>query len=220
MASRAADEKGFGLIELVFAMVMLNIAILALVGAFQTGDLSIGRSAAKSNGTVVADKVTEVYRDVRNCAIYLHGGTGNDVSGLPDGIPNGTSAFYAAYHADTAAYAGSAYFNNVTPSSTPLWAIDTTTGSGHSPIPASSPGCLPTDLVSSTGIDPSKAVEKVTGPDGQRYTVFSYIVIVQPSGADWTAGWVKRVTVDVIDPRNASRVLARESSIFDPNTAP
>ena len=224
MRRRLTDENGFGLLELVFAMVMLNIGILSLVAAFQSGAVSLGRAAASANGTVVADQVMEVYRDLKNCAVYLHGGTGNDSSGFPDGIPNNTSSFYSTYHADTTAYAGVAYYNNGTPSATPLWATDNTTGSGYSPIPDSSSGkgsgCLPTNIVSSTGVDPSKAVQLVTGPDGQSYTVFSYVVIVQPSGSGWTAGYVKQVTVKVYDPRTPTRVLARESSIFDPNTAP
>jgi type II secretory pathway pseudopilin PulG len=218
VASRSGDEHGFALIELLFAMVLLNVAILALVGAFQVGAVAIGRSASTSRGTVVADKVMEVYRDLRNCGIYLTAGTGNDVSGLPDGIPNSTSSFYDAYRVDATAYGGT-YYNAATPSSSPLWVTETTSGSGYTPIPASSAGCLPTGIATSSGVDPSKAVQKVTGPDGQGYTVFSYVLIAQPSGGGWTAGYVKRVTVDVMDPRNPARVLARQSSIFDPYAA-
>jgi hypothetical protein len=218
VASRSGDEHGFALIELLFAMVLLNVAILALVGAFQVGAVAIGRSASTSRGTVVADKVMEVYRDIRNCGIYLTAGTGNDTAGLPDGIPNSTSASYTAYQADTVAYGGT-YYNRTTPSSTPLWVTETTSGSGYTPIPTSSSGCLPTNIATSSGVDPTKAVQQVTGPDGQSYTVLSYVLITQPSGGGWTAGYVKRVTVDVLDPRNAAHVLARQSSIFDPYAA-
>ncbi|HLY93790.1 MAG TPA: hypothetical protein VKP14_02995 [Gaiellaceae bacterium] len=212
--ARLAEEKGFGLIELITAVFMLNIGILALMGAFNSGAFALRHSAATSNGAAVADKVMEVYRDLRNCGIYLTGGTGNDVSGMPDGIPNSTSAFYAAYHGDTAAYANVAYFNNTTPSSTPLWVIDSTTGSGYAPIPASSSTCIPTGLAASTGVDPTKAVQQITGPDGLSYTAFSYIVITQPSG------YAKQVTIEVFNPRQPTQLLARESSIFDPNVAP
>ena len=214
MRARLAEEKGFGLIELVVAIFMLNIGILALMGAFNSGALALRRSAATSNGTAVADKVMEVYRDLKNCGIYLTGGTGSDVSGMPNGIPNSTSAFYSAYEGDTAAYANGAYFSNGTPASTPLWVIDSTSGSGYSPIPASSSTCIPTGLASSAGVDPTKAVQLVTGPNGLSYTAFSYIVIVQPSG------YAKQVTVEVFNPKQPTQVLARESSIFDPNVAP
>ena len=209
--ARLSDEKGFGLIELVIAIFMLNVGILALMGAFNAGALALRNSAATSNGTAVADKVMEVYRDMKNCGIYLTGGTGNDVSGMPNGIPNSTSSFYSAYHGDTAAYANVAYFSNASPSTTPLWVIDTSNGTGYSPIPASSAGCIPTGLVASTGVDPTKAVQQITGPDGLSYTVFSYIVIVQPSG------YAKQVTVEVFNPKQPTQVLAREASIFDPN---
>jgi hypothetical protein len=200
-------------------MLLLNVAIFALVGAFQTGSLAIARTAATSNGTVVADKVIETYRDIRNCGIYLHGGTGSDVAGMPDGIPNSTSASYSAYSRDASAYGG-VYYNNALPGATPLWVTENTYGAGYAPIPASNAGCLPTNIVSSTGIDPSKAVQLVAGPDGQNYTVLTYILMVQPTGSGWSAGYVKQVTVDVLDPRNPARVLARESSIFDPYAAP
>jgi type II secretory pathway pseudopilin PulG len=219
VGARFSEEKGTGLVELVFAMMLLNVGILAVVGAFQSGAVAIGRAGTSSTGTTVADRVMEVYRDLRNCGIYLHGGTGADVSGMPDGIPNSTSALDAAYRADTSAYAGSAYYDNVDPSTTPLWVTETTNGAAYAPIPVSSAGCLPDNIVGSTGIDPTRAVQQVTGPDGQPYLVFAYIVIEQPSGSDWTAGYVKQVTVTVHDPRDPTRVLARESSIFDPYAA-
>ena len=212
MRARLAEEKGFGLIELVIAIFMLNVGILALMGAFNAGALALRNSAATSNGTAVADKVMEVYRDMKNCGIYLTGGTGNDVSGMPNGIPNSTSSFYTAYHGDTAAYANVAYFNNTTPANTPLWVVDATTQPPYSStIPPYGSNCIPTGLVASTGVDPTKAVQQVTGPDGQSYTVFSYIVIVQPSG------YAKQVTIEVFNPKEPTQVLAREASIFDPN---
>jgi type II secretory pathway pseudopilin PulG len=213
---RAREEKAFGLIELVFAMVMLNVGILALVATFQSGALAIGRSAYSSNATVVADKTLEVYRALENKAIYLSAPAsgGSDVSGYPNGIPNSTSTWYSMYQGDTAAYGGVAYYNYTSPSTnSPLWVTDSTTGTGYVPIPASSSTVLPAGLVP----DPTKAVQMVVGPDGQSYPVFTYIIMVKPSG---TAGYVKQVTVVVHDPRNSTLILARQSSLFDPNVAP
>src|SRR5437868_13098575 len=68
--ARAAEEEGFGLIELLFAMVMLNIGILALVAAFQTGAVALARSSSVSTGTAVADKAMEVYRGFQSCAVH------------------------------------------------------------------------------------------------------------------------------------------------------
>jgi type II secretory pathway pseudopilin PulG len=212
---RAREEEGFGLIELVFAMVMLNVGILALVATFQSGALAIGRSASSSNGTAVADKTMEVFRALQNKAIYLNAPAsgGSDVSGYPNGIPNTTSAWYTKYQGDTAAYGGATYYNYGTPASSPLWVTQSTTGTGYTPIPTSSSAYLPSGL----SPDPTKAVQTVTGPDGQSYPVFIYIVMVQPNAA--ASGWVKQVTVVVRDPRDSTKVIARETSLFDPNVA-
>jgi hypothetical protein len=64
--------------------------------------------------------------------------------------------------------------------------------------------------------DPTKAVQMVVGPDGQSYPVFTYIIMVKPNG---TSGYVKQVTVVVRSPRNSTLILARQSSLFDPNVA-
>src|SRR4029079_7727389 len=42
------------------------------------------------------------------------------------------------YQADTAAYGSVTYYNYSTPSSSPLWATQATTGTGYTPIPTSS----------------------------------------------------------------------------------
>jgi type II secretory pathway pseudopilin PulG len=223
---RVSEEDGFGLIELLFAMVLLNIGIFALVATFQSGALALNRSAGASNASAVADKVMEVYRSLQNKAIYLSapGGGGNDVSGYPVDIPNSTSTWYATYQADSAAYladpvaaGGTAFYSYSNPASSPFWVTQGTSGTGYAPIPASSSAVLPAGL---TDPNPTKAVQEVTGPDGQKYPVFTYIIMVKPSGAGWTAGYVKQVTVVVHDPRQTSRALARQSALFDPNVAP
>jgi len=232
---RIAQEDGFGLIELLFAMVVLNIGIFALIATFQSGALSVARSASATNATVVADKVMEVYRDLKNCAIYLHGtGTGTDsgTTALPDGIPASSSSWYTAYQGDTAAYANTtggvsqtAYYSYTSPpTSAPQWVTENTPATGavtaycSTGFPAAS-GSLST-FKTSTGIDPTQAVQKVTGPDGQTYPVFAYIILLQASGTGYTGGYVKQVTVVVRNPRLTTQTLARESSIFDPNVSP
>jgi type II secretory pathway pseudopilin PulG len=221
---RLADEKGFGLIELLFALVMLNVGIFALLGTFQAGAAAITRSAVTSNGTAVADKVLEVYRGLQNKAIYLNAPAsgGSDVSGYPNGIPNSTSTWYARYQGDTAAYPGTAYYSYSNPASTPNWVTQSTTSStSTTPIPTTDATVVPSGLA----ITPTAAVQGVAGPDGQTYPVCTYIVMLQlsvsnTSGTVTTGGWVKQVTVVVRDPLNTSRVIARESALFDPTVAP
>jgi Tfp pilus assembly protein PilV len=215
---RAREEDGFGLIELAIAMVVLNVGIFALIAAFQSGTLAVSRSAKTSSATVVADKTMEVFRALQNRAIYLDAPAsgGNDVSGYPNGIPNSTSSWYTKYIADSAAYGGTPYSYTGNGSSTPLWVTqwtDSTRVTSYPPIVATDTTKVPSGL----SPDPRKAVQLVTGPDGQSYPVFIYVIMVQPNGS---SGWVKQVTVDVCDPKSTSKIIVRESSLFDPNVAP
>jgi type II secretory pathway pseudopilin PulG len=218
--ARAAEEEGFGLIELLFAMVMLNIGILTLVAAFQTGALALARSSSISNGTAVADKVMEVYRSLKSCQIYLTaptgGGADSGTPALPNGIPKSTSSWYTQYASDTTAYGGPTISMFKYDTTTPQWVTSNTAYSTvtYSGIPATC--SAPTGLPSGSP-DPNKAVQYVTGPDGESYPVLIYIVVVQPSGASWTAGYVKQVTVSVLNPKKTTKILARETSYFDPN---
>jgi type II secretory pathway pseudopilin PulG len=215
VSARAAEEEGFGLIELLFAMVMLNIGILALVAAFQSGAVALARSSSTSNGAAVADKVMEVFRGLKSCQIYLSApaGGGADVSGLPNGIPSSTSSWYARYSGDPGAYSNLTYFNYN--GSTPLWVTSPAGSGSYAGIPA--PCAEPT--LPSGSPDPTKAVQYVSGPDGQNYPVFTYIVALQPkdTAGNVTAGWLKQVTVTVWNPRSTAQMLARETSYFDPN---
>jgi Tfp pilus assembly protein PilV len=60
--TRARDEGGFGLIELLMAMVMLNIGILAIVAAFSSGNRALARASHVSTAAALADKQMEAYR--------------------------------------------------------------------------------------------------------------------------------------------------------------
>jgi type II secretory pathway pseudopilin PulG len=59
---RARDERGFGLIELLMAMVMLNVGILAIVAAYSSGNTALARASRISTAAALADKQMEVYR--------------------------------------------------------------------------------------------------------------------------------------------------------------
>jgi Tfp pilus assembly protein PilV len=219
--ARASDESGFGLIELLFAMVMLNIGILALVAAFQSGAVALARSSSVSSGSAVADKAMEVYRGLKSCQIWISapasGGADSGSPAVPNGIPNSTSTWYAKYFADTTAFAGVATFNyNGT---TPLWVTYPAGSGSYSGITSCS--WTPSTALPSGMPDPTKSVQYVTGPDGRSYPVLQYAVVVQPKDSNptpsWTAGYVKEVTVIVLDPANTGHVLAKETSYFDPN---
>jgi Tfp pilus assembly protein PilV len=62
---RLRSEKGFGLLELVMAMVVLNIGILSIVAAFNAGALALSRASRQSTATAVADTQMELFRGIR-----------------------------------------------------------------------------------------------------------------------------------------------------------
>ena len=62
MRVRLRAERGFGLIELLMAMVMLNIGILAIVGAFNSGIFALNRASRITTASALADPQMELYR--------------------------------------------------------------------------------------------------------------------------------------------------------------
>jgi type II secretory pathway pseudopilin PulG len=62
---RARDESGFGMLELLMAMVMLNVGILAVVGAFSSGSTSLARANRVSTAGALANKQMEAYRGLK-----------------------------------------------------------------------------------------------------------------------------------------------------------
>ena len=62
MRADLRTEEGFGLIELLISIVMLNVGILALVAAFNSGALSIQRASQTATAATLAEKQMELYR--------------------------------------------------------------------------------------------------------------------------------------------------------------
>ena len=56
------EQDGFGLIELLIAMVMLNIGILAIVATFNSGAVALKRASHISTASALADQQMEGYR--------------------------------------------------------------------------------------------------------------------------------------------------------------
>jgi len=96
---RLRSEEGFGLIELLMAMVMLNIGILAVVAAFNSSMLSLNRASQISTASALADAQLELYRAITYTAIGLNSTSLSSVdntykcdAALGASCPNSTSA--------------------------------------------------------------------------------------------------------------------------------
>jgi type II secretory pathway pseudopilin PulG len=72
---RLRSEQGFGLIELLMAMVMLNIGILAVVAAFNSGIFALNRASRATTASALADSQMELYRALTYSAIALDSST-------------------------------------------------------------------------------------------------------------------------------------------------
>ncbi len=88
---RAREESGFGLLELLMAMVMLNVGILAVVAAFSSGNAALARASRVSTATALADKQMEIYRGADYDNIVFTTSEWN--SAIGDSVYTGDSVF-------------------------------------------------------------------------------------------------------------------------------
>jgi type II secretory pathway pseudopilin PulG len=65
-------EAGFGLIELIMAMTILNVGILAVVAALNSGAIALQRASKVSTASALVDAQMEQYRALQYSAIGLY----------------------------------------------------------------------------------------------------------------------------------------------------
>jgi type II secretory pathway pseudopilin PulG len=93
---RAHSEDGFLMIELVAAIMILTVALLALIGAYSLGYFAIGASAKNSSAGLLANNQLELYASLPYASIGLDSTTltsvkasdatySTDESALPSG---------------------------------------------------------------------------------------------------------------------------------------
>ena len=85
-----ADQDGFGLIELLIAMVILNVGLLAIIASFQAGIVTLSRASRVTTAAVLADQQMELYRAITYDSIRLASAT------IPGTAPYTTDSAYSA----------------------------------------------------------------------------------------------------------------------------
>lgn len=98
IASRLRPEAGFGLIEVLLALIILSVAIMTLVSSFASATVAINRASRISTAGVIADSQMERFRAMTYAWIGIDTATATD----------------ATYKADTACVGG-ASCSNVAP---------------------------------------------------------------------------------------------------------
>jgi prepilin-type N-terminal cleavage/methylation domain-containing protein len=98
-----ADQSGFGLIELLIAMVILNVGLLAIIASFQAGIVTLSRASKVTTAAVLADQQMELYRAITYDSIRLASAT------IPGTAPYTTDAAYSASQITTPACSGPPY---------------------------------------------------------------------------------------------------------------
>jgi Tfp pilus assembly protein PilV len=188
VVARLRAEKGFGLLELLMAMTLLNIGILAIVAAFNSGAVALRRAGQLSTASTLADQQMELYRGLTYASISL------------DSASATTALAEANYKCDKAVL--------VDPT------LACSSGNTSTEVTATCAGvpdqCNPMRTL--TGPDNHRyRVDTyiiLTCPTTSTGC----------SGASPTARNVKLVTVVVRDALDLTKVLAREASTFDSST--
>jgi Tfp pilus assembly protein PilV len=94
-------EDGFGLVELLIALAVLNIAILAIFATFNAGSLAMRRAGQVSTAETLAEKQLELYRALPYESIglkdtLLGGADATGATHTGDSSWNGGTQFTAA----------------------------------------------------------------------------------------------------------------------------
>ncbi len=193
------DESGFGLIELLISIVVLQIALLALVGVFGASSFALGRASKINTAAVLADQQMELYRSMPYDAIGL------DTASAPTtGTYIGDTTVCPTGQNPVCGNTGPV--NNTNNS---LWSC--TAASGTSSV---------STYFSANGINPCTAHRVVNGvstpasPDGRTYYVDTYIKYGTLIAGQRPA---KQVSV-VVREDATSKELALIASTFDCST--
>src|SRR5262249_33485276 len=69
----SSEEDGFGIVEIIMAMSVISIAVLALVAVFAASAVSFQLSAKRGTATTLAEAQMEIYRTVSFTGIRING---------------------------------------------------------------------------------------------------------------------------------------------------
>jgi Tfp pilus assembly protein PilV len=80
VVKRLRVEDAFGLVEILIALTLLNVALLTMLAAFQSGVVALRRASHISTGATLADIQMELYRSMPYAAIGLDTSAATDAT--------------------------------------------------------------------------------------------------------------------------------------------
>ena len=95
LSTHARREAGFGMVELLCAMGILSVGILAVFALFESGMIQIKRASTVTTAAALADSEMEKFRAVKYTAIGLVDANSNLVVDGADTTYQGDSAYRA-----------------------------------------------------------------------------------------------------------------------------
>jgi prepilin-type N-terminal cleavage/methylation domain-containing protein len=187
------SDRGFGLVELLIAMTVLAVGLMALVAAFSSATFGVKRAGVTASAATLADNQMESFR------MMIYDQVGVDTA-------SGTlTALDATYKNDTACYDTA-----------------TATNCTQSGSPAAKKLVAPSGLTCATVntwypfTTPCTPSRTTTGPDLKSYRIDTYVS--SPAAVSTAQRKRKQVTIVVRD-GTTNTVLARETSTIDCSTA-
>ena len=112
--AKLRGEDGLGLVELLIALLVLNVGIFATIGAFTSAATAINRASHVSTAATISDKQMEAYRDSRYDSIPSSGTTTTSVTGADGRTYTVVATFASGSQLTTGTYQGSVYVKQVT----------------------------------------------------------------------------------------------------------
>ena len=114
LVAKLRGEDGLGLVELLIALLVLNVGIFATLGAFTSAATAINRASHVSTASAISDKQMETYRDTAYASIPSSGTATTSVTGADGRTYTVVAVFENGSQLTTGTYQGSVYVKKVT----------------------------------------------------------------------------------------------------------
>jgi prepilin-type N-terminal cleavage/methylation domain-containing protein len=195
------NEQGFGLVELLIAMSVMSIALSSIVCAFSSGTVAMARAGKVTTASTLADAQMETYRAMTSRDIGLDISAGS-IAGLDATYKADAACWDASTSKDCSQAGVSASFALIGPRGAAPNSCTTINGWYPNTLP-----CAPIRTIT-----PSTSP---ASPDARSYRIDTYISMLPATSTQRSR---EQVTVVVRDAAQLTRILSRETSIFDCST--